>query len=103
MSLLQDVAMRYTHASGSQREIKMKHNPAPFTQPPPHQTVVAKQQRRYEKSSIYYIGQRQRGGSASFRRADAAQVCNHVGFVAVDGEFECSSAKSVMQIVSERW
>jgi hypothetical protein len=40
------------------------------------------------------------------RRADAAQVCNHVGFVAVltvDGPFECSVAIAARQIVSERW
>ena len=40
---------------------------------------------------------------ASFRRADAAQVCNHVGFVEVDGAFECSVAIAARQIVSERW
>ena len=34
------------------------------------------------------------------RRADAAQVCSHVGFVAVDGEFECSFAIAARQIVS---
>ena len=37
------------------------------------------------------------------RRADAAQVCNNVGFVAVDGVFECSVATAARQIVSERW
>ncbi len=41
-------------------------------------------------------------GSASLRRADTAQVCNHVGFVRVDGKFECS-APAARQIVSERW
>jgi hypothetical protein len=46
----------------------------------------------------------QRGGGASpFRRADAAQVCSNVGFVAVDGVFECSVANAARQIVSERW
>ena len=42
-------------------------------------------------------------GGASFRSADAAQVCNDVGFVAVDGPFECSFATAARQIVSERW
>ena len=38
------------------------------------------------------------------RRADAAQVCSNLGFVAVDGAFECSpAAKAARQIVSERW
>jgi hypothetical protein len=46
---------------------------------------------------------RSRRGSASLRRADAAQVCNNVGFVADDGQIECSSAKAARQIVSERW
>ena len=42
---------------------------------------------------------RSRRGGASFRRADAAQVCNHAGFVAVDGAFECSVATAARQIV----
>ena len=46
---------------------------------------------------------RSRRGSASLRRADAAQVCNNVGFFFVDGAFECSSATAARQIVSERW
>ncbi len=37
------------------------------------------------------------------RRADAAQVCSDVGFVSVDGEFECSFALAARQIESERW
>jgi hypothetical protein len=41
-------------------------------------------------------------GSSSFRRADAAQVCNDVVFFAADGEFECSFAIAARQIVSER-
>ena len=46
----------------------------------------------------------QRGGGASFGRADAAQVCNHVGFAAADdGPFECSGTKAARRIVSERW
>ena len=45
----------------------------------------------------------QRGGCASLRRADAAQVCSNVGFVAVDGALECSAATAARQIVSERW
>ena len=42
-------------------------------------------------------------GGASFGRADAAQVCNDVGFFADDGAFECSAAPAARQIVSERW
>ena len=43
-------------------------------------------------------------GGASFGRADAAQVCNHVGFAAADdGPFECSGTKAARRIVSERW
>ena len=42
-------------------------------------------------------------GGASFRSADAAQVYNNVGFLAVDGVFECSVATAARQIVSERW
>ena len=30
--------------------------------------------------------------SASFRRADAAQVCNYVGIIVEDGDIECSGA-----------
>ena len=41
-------------------------------------------------------------GGASFRSADAAQVCNNVDFVAVDGPFECSVATAARQIVSEK-
>jgi hypothetical protein len=37
------------------------------------------------------------------RRADAAQVCSNVGFVEVDGAFECSPTIAARQIVSERW
>ncbi len=44
---------------------------------------------------------RSRRGSASLRRADAAQVCNNVGFFPVDGVFECSAAIAARQIVSE--
>jgi hypothetical protein len=33
--------------------------------------------------------------------ADAAKVCNDVGFLAVDGQFECSFAVAARQIVSE--
>ena len=44
-----------------------------------------------------------RRGGASLRRADAAQVCNNVGFVVFDGVFECSFAIPARQIVSERW
>jgi hypothetical protein len=50
-----------------------------------------------------FIGAAAARGGASFRRADAAQVCNNVGFVVVDGAFECSVAKAARQIVSERW
>ena len=37
------------------------------------------------------------------RRADAAQVCSNVGFVADGGPCEYSVAKAARQIVSERW
>ena len=57
---------------------------------------------RHEQELLLF-GQRQRGGCASLRRADAAQVCNDLGFVTVDGEFECSVAIAARQIVSERW
>jgi hypothetical protein len=43
------------------------------------------------------------GGGASFRSADAAQVCNNVGFVLNDGRCECSPTIAARQIVSERW
>ena len=53
--------------------------------------------------SVFIWAAAARGG-ASFRSADAAQVCSNVGFVEVDGEFECSSAaEAARQIVSERW
>ena len=42
-------------------------------------------------------------GGASFRSADAAQVCSDVGLVVVDGYFECSFATAARQAVSERW
>jgi hypothetical protein len=42
-------------------------------------------------------------GGALFRSTDAAQVCNHVGLVELDGEFECSFATAARRIVSERW
>ena len=42
-------------------------------------------------------------GILRLRRADAAQVCSNLGFVAVDGDFECSPAIAARQIVSERW
>jgi hypothetical protein len=63
---------------------------------------VAKQQRQHEQE-LLLSGQRQLMGCASLRRADAAQVCNNLGFVAVDGPFECSFAEAARQIVSERW
>ena len=66
--------------------------------------VIAKQQRRHEEEMYLFAGERRsRRGSASFRRVDAAQVCNHVGFIVVDGHFECSVATAARQIVSERW
>ena len=55
---------------------------------------------RHEQELLLF-GQRQRGGCASLRRADAAQVCSNLGLV--DGEFECSFATAARQIVSERW
>jgi hypothetical protein len=44
---------------------------------------------RHEQE-LRLFGQRQRGGCASLRRADAAQVCNNLGLVEVHGAFECS-------------
>jgi hypothetical protein len=40
-------------------------------------------------------------GGASLRRVNAAQVCSDVGFVAVDGQFECSFADSATQKVND--
>ena len=48
-----------------------------------------------------FIGAAAARGGASFRRADAAQVCSKVGFVEDDGVFECSFANPARQIVSE--
>ena len=43
-------------------------------------------------------------GGASFRRADAAQICNNGSFILEgDGPTECSVATAARQIVSERW
>jgi hypothetical protein len=42
-------------------------------------------------------------GGASFTCADAAQVCSNVGFVLVDGVFECSVTIAARQIVSKGW
>ena len=60
---------------------------------------------KYSSPTFAYIlfGQRQRGGGASFRSADAAQVCSDVGSVEENGVFECSFATAARQIVSERW
>ena len=63
---------------------------------------------RHEQEQIYFGARSREGGAAGrggalLRRADAAQVCNDVGFVVVDGAFECSVAKPARQIVSERW
>ncbi len=49
-----------------------------------------KQQRRHEQE-LFSFGQRQRGGGASLRGADAAEVCSHVGSIVDDGVFECSA------------
>ena len=49
-------------------------------------------------TNVFYLGGSRRR-SASLRRADAAQVCSHVGF----GELKCSFTTSARQIVSERW
>ena len=50
----------------------------------------------------FYLEAAARRG-ASLRRADAAQVCNNIGFAFIDGVFECTFAKAARQIVSERW
>jgi hypothetical protein len=65
------------------------------------QPPTPKQQRRHDQELL--LLRRQRGGGASLRSADAVQVCNNVGCVAVDGPFECSVAAAARQIVSERW
>jgi hypothetical protein len=44
-----------------------------------------------------------RAGGASFRSANAAQVCNNVGLLVVDSDCECSFATAARQTVSERW
>ena len=43
-----------------------------------------------------------RGGAASLRGADTAQVCSNVGLVVPDGAFECSCAVPARQGVSGR-
>ena len=43
------------------------------------------------------------GRGRVIQAADAAQVCNKVGLVGLDGAFECSVAIPAGQIVSERW
>ncbi len=68
----------------------------------PPAAVCAKQQRRHEQEEFFIRAAAAREG-ASFRSADAAQVCNNAGFVEVDGMFEWSSAVAARQIVSERW
>ena len=52
--------------------------------------------------NVFYLGG-SRWRSASLRRADAAQVCSHVGFLEEDGPLKCYSATTARQIVSERW
>ena len=58
--------------------------------------------RRGKEGSVFIWAAAARG-SASFRSADAAQVCSNVGLLAVDGAFECSFTTAARQIVSERW
>ncbi len=81
------------------------------TSPPP---PTRKLQRLLpNKNKIYFdVSSRAAGGGgregnrviqAQLWRADAAQVCSNVGFVVVDGVFECSVAMTARQIVSERW
>jgi hypothetical protein len=59
-----------------------------------------RRRRRREEEAQRVYGWR--GGAASFRRADTAKVCSNVGFLVVDGEFECSSAVAATQGVSGR-
>ena len=40
-------------------------------------------------------------GGASLRLVNTEQVCSDVGFIAVDGQFECSFADSATQKVSD--
>ncbi len=54
-----------------------------------------------KKNVFYWGGSRRR--SASLRRADAAQVCSHVGVLEEDGPLKCCYATTARQIVSERW
>jgi hypothetical protein len=63
-------------------------------------------QQRQEEELLYLVASRTQGGSAggaSFRRANAAQVCNNVGLLVVDSDFECSFSTAARQIVSEKW
>ena len=55
-----------------------------------------------DASECTVVGGKAARGGPSFRRADAAQVCSNVGFVAVDGPSECSPTNAARQIVSER-
>jgi hypothetical protein len=46
----------------------------------PDTAVFAKQQQKHEENTVFTFG----GRSASFRGADAAEVCSYVGFFAID-------------------
>ncbi len=71
---------------------------------PPHPPTeaIAKQQRRHEEELLLFGGSSRaavrvtRQGSASLRRADAAQVCGDVGSVAVNG-IDWSAVSSQLQ------
>jgi hypothetical protein len=52
--------------------------------------------------NCFYWGSGSAGGSDSFWSANTAQVFSNVGFVEVDGAFECSVASASRQIVRER-
>ena len=69
----------------------------------PPTAVFAKQQRRHEQEEFFIWAAAAARGGASFRSADAAQVCSNVGFILVDGVLECSVATAARKIVSERW
>ena len=82
--------------------------------------VAPPKQRGDTNKNCFYFGMHCRAagmggvrGSASFGRADAAQVCNNVATlriplatrhcVGADGASECSGATAARRIVSERW
>ena len=76
---------------------------APPPLPPPNSSGDTNKNKIYLGVHWHAAGRGAARGGASFRSADAAQVCNDVGLVVDDGTFECSEAIAARQIVSERW